>query len=112
MERKLLEASIISEFPTVTISQIIHNENESIYKFTGINIDDCYNDEGVLDNIMLIARQDGFFWNVHNIKRMMENCGFNVDIDKNPISEINNRVEATLYVNLPKKKLYIRIKIK
>ena len=99
MNKKILEASILAEFPTTKPCEITHDENESTYKFQGINLDDCYDENGELNRILLIARQDGFFWNVHNIKRMIENCGFNATLNKKPITNTNKQSEAIIHIS-------------
>ena len=99
----LLDVSIENEFaPLDWADQTLDEDGVYMITFTGPCYGECCDENGNLNSIKLLALQDGFFWKMHNIKRMIENCGFAVlSFNKyeatkdDPFSEVTITVDLT-----------------
>ena len=98
----LLDVSIENEFgPLDWADQTIYEDGEYSITFTGPCYSECCDEDGNLDKIKLIALQDGFFWKMHNIKRMIENCGFEVlSFSKYEATKDDPWSEVSISINL------------
>ena len=79
VKANLLDASIQNEFgPLDWADQTLYDDGVYMITFTGPCYSECCDENGNLNRIKLLALQDGFFAKMHNIKRMIENCGIKV----------------------------------
>ena len=99
----MLDVAIQVEFaPLDWADQTLDDDGIYMITFTGPCYSECCDEDGNLNGIKLLALQDGFFSKIHNIKRMIENCGFTVlafnkyEATKNdPWSEANITIDLT-----------------
>ena len=99
----IIDVSIENEFaPLEWFDQTIDKENNTYsITFVGPTYSECCNDDGTFNNIKMLALQDGFFWKMHNIKRMLHNCGYeNVKLIKTEMNKENLCSEATIEIQL------------
>ena len=76
---RIIDAAIQGEFgPVDWFESTLHDDSKYSLTLIGPRID-TENGE-TCTSISFIARQDGFFWKMHQIKNMIKNCGYNAEL--------------------------------
>ena len=97
-----LDVTIQNEFGSLDwADQTLDEDGVYMITFTGPCYSECCDENGNLNNIKLLALQDGFFSKMHKIKRMIEFCGFEVlSLNKYEATKDDPFSEATITVDL------------
>lgn len=97
-----IDATIQNEFaPLDWADQTLYEDGTYSITFTGPTYSECCDKNGKLNNIKLLALQDGFFWKMQNIKRMLHHCGFeDVKLTKYEATKDDPFSEATILIKL------------